>query len=176
VKLESLWDSRVMEPRGGYSAEEQILKAPPKTAKAAGSQGPGRSFREDLTRTERQVEPLERIFAMPDDAPEGQKYKGMEGPIDEAEESTEETEEQPPAVHDAGVISAAQRVERCQMAGYGRVRAYARRPGLEDHAHQPAETRAEEEQTDRKTDGNRGIVQRRGSEVRPAARRNEPNV
>jgi hypothetical protein len=52
-------------------------------------------------------------------------------------------------VLDAGLISAAQRVEHYEMAGYGTVRTYARQLGEEEQANLLQETLNEEGETDK---------------------------
>jgi len=51
---------------------------------------------------------------------------------------------------DAGIISAAQRVEHYEIAAYGTCRTYARRLGYADHARLLNETLQEEGETDKK--------------------------
>src|SRR5262249_26463150 len=55
--------------------------------------------------------------------PKGKDCKAMEGLIAEGDELMKKKGE--PEVLDAGLISAAQRVEHYEMAGYGTVRTYA---------------------------------------------------
>jgi ferritin-like metal-binding protein YciE len=59
-------------------------------------------------------------------------------------------EDAPPAVADAALIGAAQRVEHYEIASYGTVRTYARRLGYQDHERLLSETLEEEGQTDKK--------------------------
>jgi ferritin-like metal-binding protein YciE len=81
-------------------------------------------------------------------SPKGKKCKGMEGLIEEGKELLEEDAE--PDVLDAGLISAAQRVEHYEMAGYGCVRTYARLLGEEEAAELLQQTLDEEGETDKK--------------------------
>src|SRR6185369_1033353 len=67
---------------------------------------------------------LEQVFADLDTTPKGKKCKAMEGLVEEGAEVIEEDAE--PEVKDAALISAAQRVEHYEMAGYGCVRTYAK--------------------------------------------------
>jgi len=55
-----------------------------------------------------------------------------------------------PSTVDAGLISAAQRVEHYEMAGYGTVRTYAKLLGQEDMARLLQQTLDEEEEADQK--------------------------
>jgi ferritin-like metal-binding protein YciE len=72
----------------------------------------------------------------------------MEGIVAEGTEMIEE--EADDEVKDAGLISAAQRVEHCEMAGYGTARAYAELLGDHEGARLLQSTLDEERQTDEK--------------------------
>jgi ferritin-like metal-binding protein YciE len=71
----------------------------------------------------------------------------MEGLLEEGAELIEEEPE--PIVLDAGLISAAQRVEHYEMAGYGTVRTYAVLLGHPDHAELLQQTLDEEGEADK---------------------------
>ncbi len=131
-----------------YNAENQLVKALPKMAKAATSEDLRAGFEEHLSQTKEHVVRLEEIFDALGESPKGKKCKGMEGLIEEGAEMIEEGVE--PAELDAGLISAAQRVEHYEMASYGCVNAYARLLG-EDHAASLLKKTLEEERaTDHK--------------------------
>jgi ferritin-like metal-binding protein YciE len=123
MKMESLHELFVEELKDLYSAENQILKALPKMAKAASSKDLKKGFEEHLQQTKGHVERLEKIFKELDESPKGKKCKGMEGLITEGKELMEEDAE--PEALDAGLIAAAQHVEHYEIAGYGCVRTYA---------------------------------------------------
>ena len=72
----------------------------------------------------------------------------MEGLLKEGKEMIEEKGE--PAVKDAGLIAAAQKVEHYEMAGYGTVRTWAQVLGNEEAADLLQQTLDEEEAADRK--------------------------
>jgi ferritin-like metal-binding protein YciE len=72
----------------------------------------------------------------------------MEGVLKEGEEMIEE--EADDEVRDAGLISAAQRVEHYEMAGYGCARTYAKLVGDKNGAELLQETLTEEADTDKK--------------------------
>jgi len=124
MALDSLHDLYVEELKDLYSAENQLLKALPKMAKAASAPELKAAFTEHLEVTRGQVGRLETIFADLGVSPKGKKCKAMEGLIEEGKEILEEDGE--PAVIDAALIGAAQRVEHYEMAGYGCVRTFAR--------------------------------------------------
>lgn len=148
MKLNSLHDLYITELRDLYDAENRILKALPKMAEAASSPELKSAFEEHLQQTRTQTSRLEQIFQKLGESPKGQKCKGVEGIIDEGEDLMDE--DAPPAVADAALIGAAQRVEHYEIASYGTVRTYARRLGYQDHERLLSETLEEEGQTDKK--------------------------
>ena len=105
ASLKTLHDLFVHELRDIYNAEKQLLKALPKMAKAASSDGLRAGFEEHLHQTEGHVERLERIFEAFELPPRGVKCAAMEGLVKEGGQMIDEEAE--PAVHDAGLIAAA---------------------------------------------------------------------
>src|SRR5205814_1859380 len=118
---EGLKELYVDELKDLYSAENQLVKALPKMAKAAASEELKAGFEEHLEQTKGHVQRLEQIFEMLDESPKGKKCKGMEGLIEEGSEIIEEDFED--ALLDSALIGAAQRVEHYEIAAYGTVRA-----------------------------------------------------
>jgi ferritin-like metal-binding protein YciE len=106
-----------------YNAENQLVKALPKMARAASSDELRRGFEEHLEQTKGHVQRLEKLFQALGESPKGKKCKGMEGLIEEGSEVMEERYEG--GVMDAALIGAAQRVEHYEIAGYGTVRSMA---------------------------------------------------
>jgi ferritin-like metal-binding protein YciE len=107
----------VQELKDIYSAENQMVKALPKMAKAATSADLRSGFEEHLKQTEEHVARLEQIFEALGESPKGKKCKGMEGLV---AEGAEMIEEDPPSEElDAGLISAAQRVRVREASGRG---------------------------------------------------------
>src|SRR6202790_104064 len=131
-----------------YSAESQMVKALPKMAKAATSEELRAGFEEHLEQTKGHVSRLEEIFKALGESPKGKKCKGMEGLIKEGGELIEE--DPAPEELDAGLISAAQRVEHYEMAGYGCVCAYAKLLGEDQAVSLLWRTLEEEKETDEK--------------------------
>lgn len=144
---DTLKDLYVEELKDIYSAENQIIKALPKMVKAASSEALKAGFEEHLQQTKVQVERLQKIFALLDEAPTGKKCHGMEGLLEEGSEAIEEFDGD---VLDAALISAAQRVEHYEMAAYGTVRTYAELLDEPKHASLLEETLQEEKDTDQK--------------------------
>lgn len=148
MKLKSLHDLYVNELKDLYNAEQQILKALPKMAETATATDLRTAFEDHLEQTREHVDRLEEIFLKLDESPKGQRCKGLEGIIDEAEELTQK--QAPPAVCDAALIASAQRVEHYEIAAYGTARTFARQLGFEDHAQLLSQTLQEEGETDKK--------------------------
>ena len=131
-----------------YSAENQIIKALPKMAKAASSPELKRAFERHLEETKRQVERLDQIGEALDVRMTGKKCKGMEGLIEEGKEIMSEDLEEDAL--DAGLIGAAQKVEHYEIAAYGTARAHANMLGLNKIAKLLQQTLDEEGATDKK--------------------------
>jgi ferritin-like metal-binding protein YciE len=131
-----------------YSAENQLVKAIPKMAKAATSKDLRLGFADHLAQTRQHVARLETIFSALGENPKGKKCLGMQGLINEGAEMIEE--HPAPEELDAGLISAAQRVEHYEIAGYGCVRTYAELLGEAEAASLLQQTLDEEKETDEK--------------------------
>src|SRR6476661_7217702 len=113
-----------------FSAENQLVKALPKMAKAATSDKLRQGFEDHLEETKGHVQRLIQIFEALGESPKGKKCKGMEGLIEEGSEMEEEFDS---AVLDAGLIGAAQRVEHYEIAAYGTARSFAEELGESKH-------------------------------------------
>jgi len=146
MKLDSLKDLYSEQLKDLYSAETQLLDALPKMADAASAPDLKRAFSEHLRQTQEHVRRLERIFDQLGERPKGHTCEGMKGLIREGEEMLAMKGD--PAVLDAGLIAAAQRVEHYEIAGYGTVRTYAELLGHDEHMTLLERTLDEEEQTD----------------------------
>jgi ferritin-like metal-binding protein YciE len=77
MELASLKDLYVNELKDLYSAENQLVKALPKMAKAASSAELQDGFKEHLEQTKGHVERLEEIFEKLQTTPKGKKCKAM---------------------------------------------------------------------------------------------------
>jgi ferritin-like metal-binding protein YciE len=139
----------IEELRDIYNAEQQLTKALPKMAKAATSEELRSGFEEHLQQTKGHVQRLEKIFGELGEKANGKKCKGMEGLIAEGAEMIDEDELEDEA-RDAGLISAAQRVEHYEIAAYGCVRTYANILGEENAVSLLEQTLQEEKDTDEK--------------------------
>jgi ferritin-like metal-binding protein YciE len=131
-----------------YSAEKQLVKALPKMAKAAQSPDLQKAFQHHLKQTEGHVDRIERIFSHMEGSPGGKKCVAMEGLVEEGSELLQEDID--PAVLDAGLIAAAQKVEHYEIASYGTVRAWAARLGQNQAVQLLQQTLDEESAADEK--------------------------
>jgi ferritin-like metal-binding protein YciE len=131
-----------------YNAENQLVKALPKMAKAANSEELRTGFEDHLEQTRGHVQRLEQIFKELGEKPSGKKCKGMEGLVAEGQEMMGEDFEDD--VMDAALISAAQRVEHYEIAAYGTVRTYAELLGEDTAVQLLEQTLEEEKETDQK--------------------------
>jgi ferritin-like metal-binding protein YciE len=145
---EGLRDLYIEELKDLYSAENQLVKALPKMAKAASSDELQEGFTEHLEQTKGHVKRLERIFESLDESPKGKKCVGMEGLIKEGSEIMGEDFED--STMDAALIGAAQRVEHYEIAVYGTVCDFAKILGESEHESLLHETLEEEKTTDEK--------------------------
>lgn len=145
---EGLRELYMDELRDLYNAENQLIKALPKMAKASFSEELQQGFEEHLEQTKGHVQRLEKIFKSLDESPKGKKCMGMEGLVKEGGEVMQEDFEG--AVMDAALIGAAQRVEHYEIAAYGTVCEFAQILGESEQASLLKQTLQEEKETDQK--------------------------
>ncbi len=131
-----------------YSAEKQILRALPKVAKATTSPELREALLSHLEETKGQVARLEQIGEMVGKKMTGKTCVGMKGVLEEGSEVLEDTEKG--NVRDAALISASQRIEHYEMAGYGSAREFAKMLGLSEVAALLDQTLTEEKNADKK--------------------------
>jgi ferritin-like metal-binding protein YciE len=136
------------ELRDLYDAENRLVKAIPKMAKACSSNELRSGFEHHLEQTKGHVDRLKQILTSLEEKPTGKKCPGMTGIIREGEETLDEDFEG--NVMDAAIISIAQRVEHYEIAAYGCVRAWAQELGEQDAAALLEKTLTEEKETDAK--------------------------
>ncbi len=117
MSLNSLQDLFEDELKDVLSAEKQLVKALPKMAKAAASKKLKAGFEKHLAQTQVHVQRIEQVFELLGKPARAKKCLAMEGLIAEGSELMEEDAE--PAVMDAALIAAAQKVEHYEIATYG---------------------------------------------------------
>jgi ferritin-like metal-binding protein YciE len=115
-----------------YSAEKQIIRALPKIIKAVSSSELQEGLSNHLEETKGQVSRLEKMGEILSKKMTGKTCVGMKGVLEEGSEVLEDTEKG--ILRDAALISACQRVEHYEMAGYGSVRDFAKLLGQKEVA------------------------------------------
>ena len=134
-----------------YSAEKQIIRALPKIIKAVSSTELQEGLSNHLEETKGQVTRLEKIGEILSKKMTGKTCVGMKGVLEEGSEVLEDTEKG--TVRDAALISACQRVEHYEMAGYGSARDFAKLLGQQEVAELLDETLDEEKNADKTLTG-----------------------
>jgi ferritin-like metal-binding protein YciE len=112
-----------------YDAEKQLVAALPKMARAASNSELKSAFEQHLEETRDHVRRLEDIRGQIGSSL-SEQCDGMKGLIQEGEEVVNASGD--PAVKDAALISAAQRVEHYEIAAYGTSRTLADELGLDE--------------------------------------------
>jgi len=145
---EGLKELYIDELKDLYNAENQLIKALPKMAKAASSDGLRQGFEEHLEQTKGHAQRLEKIFKALGENPKGKTCKAMEGLVEEGAETMQEDFEG--SLMDAALIGAAQRVEHYEIAAYGTVCAFAKELEETEHVSLLTKTLEEEKETNDK--------------------------
>ncbi len=148
MKINSFEELLVHEMRELYDAEQHITKALPKMIKAASSQELRAAFQDHLEVTKVHVGRLEEAFGALGQPIKSETCKGVKGLVDEGEAIIDEKAD--PAVKDAALIVAAQKIEHYEVASYGSVRTWARMLGHERVADLFDRTLQEEKDADQK--------------------------
>jgi len=127
-KLTTLHVLLAQEIKDLYSAENQLIKALPKMAKAAHDPALKQAFTTHLEQTKVHAERLVKVAEILEISPKGKVCKAMQGLVEEGAEVIEE--EGDAAVKDLALITAAQKAELYEISGYGSARALAETLGL----------------------------------------------
>jgi ferritin-like metal-binding protein YciE len=131
-----------------YDAEQRLTQALPKMAGTADANQLRQAFQQHLTETQRHVSRLETIFRQLGIDPKRESCEAMKGLISEGEEVVDAKGD--PAIKDAALIAAAQRVEHYEISGYGTARSFALRLGHKEAADLLQQTLDEEKAADQK--------------------------
>ena len=148
AKTTTLHELLIDELKDLYSAETQLTKALPKMAKAANDEALKAGFEEHLDQTHEHIARLDRVMELLEASPKGKVCKAMKGLVAEGEEKIDE--DASPAVKDAALICAAQKVEHYEIASYGCARTFANLLGYTDAAARLQQTLDEEGAADKK--------------------------
>jgi ferritin-like metal-binding protein YciE len=146
--INSLKELLVDELKDLHSAETQLTKALPKMAKAASNPTLKQGFTDHLEQTKGHLDRLVQALDLLGEKPGGKTCKAMKGLVEEGAEAIEE--DAPPAIKDANLIGAAQRVEHYEMAAYGTSRSFAKSLGETEVVELLTATYDEEVATDKK--------------------------
>lgn len=130
-----------------YWAEQHLVKALPKMAKAATSDELRSAIENHLQETENHVTRLESVFDSIDERASAKKCQAMAGLIEEGGEIVDNTEKGS-FTRDAGIISAAQKIEHYEIASYGTLRTLANVLGYREAAQLLEATLKEEKNAD----------------------------
>jgi ferritin-like metal-binding protein YciE len=128
--IKTLLELLVDELKDLYHAENQLVKALPKMAKAASDPDLKAAFTGHLAETKGHVERLAKALKILGVPVKGKTCHAMEGLVEEGGEAIET--KGPAAVRDANLIGAAQRVEHYEIAAYGTAKAFAGVLGEDD--------------------------------------------
>ena len=131
-----------------YWAENALVTAIPKMIKNATSDELNEALTSHLEESKEHVSRLEEVFSLIGKKAEAKKCDAMDGLIKEATSIMEECEEG--SMRDAGIISAAQKVEHYEIATYGTLRQFAETLGLNEVETILATTLQEEKDADQK--------------------------
>jgi ferritin-like metal-binding protein YciE len=110
-----------------YDAEQRLVKALPKMAKAASCSELRSGFEQHLEQTKHHVGRVEQIFEQLGEKARTETCPAMKGLIEEGDEIASAGGEG--EVRDAGLIAAAQKVEHYEIASYGTLCTWAQRLG-----------------------------------------------
>ncbi|CAN5834460.1 ferritin-like domain-containing protein [soil metagenome] len=146
MKLETFEDLIAHQVKDLYSAEKQFAAAQPAMAEIATDPDLRDALETHVETTHLQIERLKTIAGELGVATGGVTCAAAKGLVEEGMELLETDGD--PAVLDAALIAAAQRIEHYEIAGYGTLRALARRLGRTKAVRLIDETLAEERGAD----------------------------
>ena len=136
------------ELRDLYHAENQLVKALPKMAKASNNPELKKAFEEHLEQTEGHVSRLEEAFDLLGEKARAKVCPVMMGLVQEGKETITEGKKMDDNLADLALIAAAQKVEHYEISGYGTLRTMAEKLGEDQVASLLSQTESEEKQAD----------------------------
>jgi ferritin-like metal-binding protein YciE len=147
LELNTLSDLFLVQLQDLYDAELRLTDALPHMIEAAHSADLKQALQLHLEETAHQATRLEQIFQQLGLAPERETCDAIKGLVAEGDEVVQADGD--PAVKDAALIAAAQRVEHYEIAGYGTARTFAQQLGYEQAAELLQESLDEEGNADK---------------------------
>ena len=159
----SLKDLYVQQVQDMHSACAQSLAVVRELADAATAQDLREALADGAAGIEQGRDAMAGIARSHGAVPSGEQCRGMEGLVAEARHDVFETDFADDAVRDAAIIAQYQRMAHYAIAGYGTIRAFASRLGLEE------DRDAAQECLEKSYDGDRRFTDIATGEVNPAA-------
>ena len=130
-------------------AESQLVKALPKMARAAREPKLKQAFQKHTDETKVHVERLKQAFELLGAKAKAKACRAMQGLVEEGQERIEEGQGKDSEAADLALVTAAQKVEHYEIAGYGNVRAMAEELGHKKVAKLFSQTLSEEAKADK---------------------------
>jgi Mn-containing catalase len=143
-----LEDLLVEEMQDLLHAENQLVKALPKMAKAAHDPKLKQAFTSHLEETKGHVDRLQQAFELLGAKAKAKPCKAMQGLVEEGQETIEEGHDKEDVIADLALVAAAQKVEHYEISGYGTLRVVAEQLGQVKVAQLLAQNLEEEEKAD----------------------------
>jgi Uncharacterized protein conserved in bacteria len=147
-KMSDLKEMLVDQLQDLLNAENQIVGALPKMVEAAHDAKLREVFEKHLAQTENHVKRLTLSLETLGESVDSKPCKGMEGLLEEGQETIEDVENQDELMADLALIAAAQKVEHYEISGYGTARCLAKQVGEREVATLLSHTLGEEEASD----------------------------
>jgi ferritin-like metal-binding protein YciE len=148
MKIQNMEDLFLEQIEDLYDAEKRLVKSLPKMVEASSSKELKQALSAHLEQTKGHVERLEKVFEELHKKPKGETCDAMKGLISEGERVIDHTDES--SLRDAALISAGNRVEHYEIAGYGSARAFAQTLGMTRAVSLLEATLKEEKEADQK--------------------------
>jgi ferritin-like metal-binding protein YciE len=148
AQTDSLRELLVDQLKDLYWAETQSIEVWPRIAAAASDPDLRDVLDDHIGKTHRHIERLRSVFAELGEPPEAETCPAMRGLMMEVQDAI--TKYDDPTVRDAALITAVQRMEHYEMAGYGTVRTFADVLGYDEVASMLQRTLDEEGAADHK--------------------------
>lgn len=147
MKLNTLQDLLINQLRDLLCTEQQIHDFLPQIIKTASTYDLKKSFEQHFNSTKNQMFRLKKVIRKLGINSDHHTCKGIDGLINECNEIVKL--EGNPAIKDAALINAAQRIEHYEMDGYSSARTYARELGYKNIADLLQEIIDEESKNDK---------------------------
>lgn len=132
MTIDSLKTLYVKELKELHNAERQLVRAMPGLTRGAHSSELKAALKHHLGETKQHVKRLEQLLGALGESTNGVRNKGMAALIKQAKDLLKEGGDA--AALDAGLITAAQKVEHYEIAGYGSARTFANMLRYDDAA------------------------------------------